>query len=230
MRILTHILRQYECAFRDAILYRDQQNGQSLDQSLELEESIDWSFVATALDVIGDTTCAIKSFLETGLEGLSADTDIGEKYLRLYGVLNSTYLQQEAIGVLYKKIINPNYKKKDINKLNIRGIRNKIGSHSSDYNHGKESYVVVRHTLSKYSFEFMNNEPKKDPNSGRLFMERVFVNLEESLEEHLILIIKLFDEIYESSINTLYKNDHVRLEKELDKLAGLRKMNKKQID
>jgi hypothetical protein len=223
MNLYTQILRKYESDLRDAIRNRDREEGHSINQALELKESIDWSFVATALDVIGDTTCAIQHFLETGLEGLSEDTGVGEKYLRLYGVLNSTYLQQEAIGVLYQKIINPNYTKKDRGKLfdglSIRKIRNKIGSHSSDYNHGNESYVVIRHTLSKYSFEFMNNYSlKKDR-----------VNLKECLEKHLILIIKLFDELYERSINALYKNNP-RLKEELDKLSYLRKMKEKHIN
>ena len=224
MNTYTQILRKYESALRIAIENRNQKEGQSVDQALELKKSIDWDFVATALDVLGDTNLAVQHFLETGLEGKGNKTDEGEKYLRLYGVLNSTYLQQEALCVLYQKIIPCDEKVtiESIKNLKIREIRNKIGSHSSNYNYGKESYVVIRHSLSKYTFEFMNNELKKDTNKERLFMEREFVNLKECLEEHLILIINLFDKLYEQSIKILYKNNKPRLEEELDNLSFLR--------
>jgi len=216
MNTYTQILRKYESDLRDAIRNRDQEAGQSLAQALELKENIDWSFICTALDVIGDTTCAIQHFLEAGLDGSSVGTEVGGQYLRLYGVLNSTYLQQEAIDVLYQKII-PNDKKdtKALNKnLKIREIRNKIGSHSSNSNYGKESYVVIRNTLSKFSFEFINNHSQ----------EPEWVNLKESLEEHLKLILYLFDHLYEQIIQVLYKKNKTRLKKELDNLSSLRTM------
>ncbi len=77
MNTYTQILRKYESDLRDAIRNRDQEAGQSLAQALELKENIDWSFICTALDVIGDTTCAIQHFLETGLDGSSVGTEVG---------------------------------------------------------------------------------------------------------------------------------------------------------
>jgi len=222
MNSYTQILRKYESDLRDAIYHRDRGKGSSIDEALELRQSKDWYFIATTLDVIGDTNSAIQHFLETGLDGSSVGTEVGEQYLRLYGVLNSTYLQQEAIDVLYQKII-PNDKKdtKALNKnLKIREIRNKIGSHSSNSNYGKESYVVIRNTLSKFSFKFINNHSQ----------EPEWVNLKEYLEEHLKLIISLFDKLYEQSVTILYKNNKLRLQEELDNLSSLRTLVSSNID
>jgi len=242
MNTYTQILRKYESDLRVAIEKRDQEKGQSIDEALELRQSKDWYFIATTLDIIGDTNSAIQHFLETGLEGLGTKTQEAERYLRLYGILNSTYLQQEAIVVLCQKIFHWNEKKSKrlFQESKIREIRNKVASHSSDYSDysskkfkgEKESYVVIRNSLSKYTFEFINNEIKKDMdnNQERLFMEREFVNLKESLEEHLKLIISLFDKLYEQSVTILYKNNKLRLQEELDNLSFLRTLVSSNID
>jgi len=219
----TQILRKYESNLRDAIYHRDRGKGNSIDEALELTERKDWYFIATTLDVIGDTNLAIQHFLETGLNGLDENTDVGEKYLRLYGLLNSTYLQQEAIVVLYQKIFHwdKQKSKKLFRKSIIRKIRNKVASHSSDYYSGgvKESYVVIRNTLSKYTFEFMNNETSV----------REWVDLRECLEEHYYRIIDLLDRIYEKSIKTLYKGEKDKQEEQNKILLDLRKLKEEII-
>ncbi len=59
----------------------------------------DWNILCSAMDVIGDTTLAIQDFLDQGI-----GQDKGEKYLRLYGLLQAVYLQQDATMSLYKII------------------------------------------------------------------------------------------------------------------------------
>lgn len=69
MNSYTQILRKYESDLRDAIGNRDRGKGHSIDQALVLKENIDWSLVVSALVIMGNTTCAIQNFLETGIEG-----------------------------------------------------------------------------------------------------------------------------------------------------------------
>ena len=107
---------------------------------------------------------AIRNFLKFGLDGPTRYEDIGERYLRLYGVLNATYIQQEAILNLYKLMNVPkwNNSKKDISLLKIREVRHKVGAHSNDYLNRStdrlESFVPVRLCLSLYNCDYINNE------------------------------------------------------------------------
>lgn len=52
-------------------------------------------------DVLNYTLYAIKDYLNNGL-GIKVQKDIGEIYLRLFGLFQSIYLQQNAIRELYK--------------------------------------------------------------------------------------------------------------------------------
>jgi hypothetical protein len=224
MKSLTEILRQYEIAYRDLVTFKTRSTNPNAKDALILNELRDWSFICTALDVIGDSTLAIKNFLDYGLEGLTDGNNDGEKYLRLYGVLNATYLQQEAIGVLYRKINlqkSENVKQK-IENLKIRDIRIKIGSHSSDYKKGlkgdRESYIPIRNSMRGYKFCYQNNER---------IAEEIRVDLTEPLTEHLNLIIDLLDEAYEMTIKTVYRGNKLKQNEELSKLAELRKLKDK---
>lgn len=174
--------------------------------------------------MIGDTTLAIQNFLKYKLEGPNGTDNYGEKYLRLYGLLNSTYLQQEAIYSLYKfnNVPDPKKVSERIKQLKIFEIRNKIGAHSSEYkaNKGKEqakyvveAYIPIRHTLKGYYFEYLNNDKSPDP---------ISVNLIECLTEHLTLIIELLDKTYEKAIKTIYRGNQLKRNEELIKLTELR--------
>lgn len=221
METLAQILREYESVYRDLVTFIERSTNPNAKDALILKEERDWPFICTTLDVIGDTKLAIENFLDYGLEGLTDGNDDGEKYLRLYGVLNAAYLQQEAMQVLNTKIYlqkSSNVKQK-IEKLKIRGIRNKIGSHSSDYrqNGNRESYVLTRHTMKGYQFAYMNNEGAP---------REIWVDLTELLKEHLNLMIDCLDEIYEKTIETVYSGNRLKQNEELDKLTELRKLNR----
>ena len=224
MNSLTEIIREYEIAFRDLVRPTTKSTNADVDDALILKEQKDWFFICTALDVIGDTTLAIKNFLEYGMEGPAVINDDGEKYLRLYGVLNATYLQQEAIRVLYRKINLQKSKnvERKIEDLKIRDIRIKIGSHSSDYINrqkgGRESYIPVRISMSSHKFYYLNNER---------IDEEIWVDLTESLTEHLNLMIDLLDETYVKTIKTVFRGNQLKRNEELNKLTELRKLKSK---
>lgn len=109
----------------------------------------------SCIDLIEDTECAIVEYYTDGL--CVKQNSLGEKYLRLYGILNAVSLQIEAIIELIELFKVPNKKtlKKDLKALKISQIRNKIGSHTVKYidnTTGKEvidSYRVTQTSLSK---------------------------------------------------------------------------------
>jgi hypothetical protein len=51
-----------------------------------------------AMDVIGDAALALKNFLRFSLDGPTRYEDLGERYLRLYGLLSATYLPTAGGG------------------------------------------------------------------------------------------------------------------------------------
>lgn len=67
---------------------------------------------------------AMGNFQKYGLDGPTKFEDLGEKYLRLYGFLNATYIQQAAVLSLYKflNVPNPKEAKKRIEVLKIREV------------------------------------------------------------------------------------------------------------
>jgi hypothetical protein len=171
MNTYTQILRKYETAFRDLVTFKNWGSDQNVKDTLKLNKAEDWSFICTALDVIGDTTLAISNFLEFGLEGHTDGNDFGEKYLRLYGVLNASYLQQFAVFSLYKRcnLEKLDDVKQELSNLKIYELRNKLGAHSTDYKNKQdnkkqdliECYVIIRISAKGYNFEYINNESSK---------------------------------------------------------------------
>jgi hypothetical protein len=170
------------------------------------------------MDIVGDASTAIENFLQFGLDGPTRYDEVGEKYLRLYGVLNATYIQQAAVLKLYKLTNVPELKeaKNQIESLQIREIRHKLGAHSIDYldNTTKrlESYSPVRATLVGFICEYFNNETRSAKQ----------VDLRKCLHEHLEVLIDLMDKIYEKTVNTLYQGENEKRAEFLEKLNDLR--------
>jgi hypothetical protein len=219
MRYSTNeILDTYSQAFRDLINVKVWSRDKSVREHLRLNKDDDWNFICTAMDITGDAGAAIENFLQFGLDGPTRYDEIGEKYLRLYGVLNATYIQQAAVLKLYKLTNAPELKeaKNQIESLQIRETRHKLGAHSIDYmdNTTKriESYSPVRATLSGFICEYFNNET--------LSSKRV--DLRRCLHEHLKVLIDLMDKIYEKTVNTLYRGENEKREEFLEKLKDLR--------
>jgi hypothetical protein len=174
------------------------------------------------MDIVGDASTAIHNFLQFGLDGPTKYDEVGERYLRLYGVLNASYIQQEAIHNLYKlaNVTHPREIKRKIGSLKIREVRHKLGAHSNDYlnrtTEKVESFVPVRVSLSGFNCGYLNNETMK--------METV--NLQDCLYQHLELMVDLLDEIYEKTIKTVYKSDSRQKKEFIAKLDDLRIIRK----
>lgn len=93
----------------------------------EVKESL-WLQLCAALDVIGDSLWALEAYQESIAK---EDYEItGMNYLRLYGVLQAIFLQQDALRLIGDAIDIPIDFKKDYWKLNqIRTLRNLAVGH-----------------------------------------------------------------------------------------------------
>lgn len=202
------ILESYSSTYRDLVNDRNLSTKIPIKDALRLNKEEDWSFIWTSMDIIDDATLALESFLKFGLDGPTKYDDVGEKYLRLYGILSATYIQQQAIKRLYKlnNVSNPKEAFKEIDALRIREIRHKIASHPCEYLTGKqkdklEAYVPVRLYLSGFYIGFVNSEN----------MEIEKISLKDHIEEHIKLMISFLDKIIEKSIITLFKGNQKKL-------------------
>jgi len=211
-------LEKYAEAFRELVNARVWGSKESPHEALRLNDSNDWEFICVAMDVVGDASLALYSFLRFGLEGPTRYEDFGERYLRLYGVLSASYLQQEAVMKLYTLMNCPNPKvlKENLGKLEIRTLRHQIASHSVDYRPkdgaDNQSFVPVR--IGLYGFTCTVTE-------GRGGSTHV-IQLDKSILEHINFLITVLDKIYEKSIVTLFKGQADRIPKFQKTLEDLR--------
>lgn len=126
--ILLGILRYTDVKYQNETQYKN-----SLTKKLKFEKVTDFELLRACIDLLEDTQYAITEVYQFGLETKS--NSHGEKYLRLYGVLNATYLQYGAIIDLIRLFNLPNQKeiKSSLKSSKIIELRNKIGSHTTNY-------------------------------------------------------------------------------------------------
>jgi hypothetical protein len=143
---------------------------------------------------------------------------VGEKYLRLYGVLSATYIQQQAVLKLFELMNVPNPKgiKAQLDSLEIRQLRHKLASHGTDYlsasTQTMETYVPIRIGIGGFHCVYTNHE------DGR----HQTVDLEKAIEEHCRLVISVLDTVYDKALGTLFKGQDKKLMEYREKLADLR--------
>jgi len=210
-------LDKYGEAFRNLITEKTCKPG-SIRELLKLNKNSDWRFICAAMDVLGGSESAIDSFLKFGLEGPCRYNDFGEKYLRLYGLLSATYIQQNSILELYKLMNVPGVSniQKKVKALKIRQVRNKLASHSLDYKNNEtrllESFAPVQPSLNGFTCAIASltlESPEE-------------IDLKKEIEVHTDLLLNLMDKIYEKSYKTLFKNNDKKLEKHKKILMDLR--------
>ena len=177
------------------------------------------------MDVVEDACTAINNFLKFGLNGPTKYDDVGEKYLRLYGILSATYIQQQALLKLHQLMnVPPSLEegKKLVDGLLIRSLRHKLCSHSTNY-HDKSSdsvqaYIPIRFDLENFNCTYATN--------GR--GDHSSVDLKEAVDEHLMTMIELLDRILEKAQRTLFKGQEtskncIEFSEKLRELRILRK-------
>ena len=225
MNTKVELVEKYGSAFRDLINTKIWPSKADIRETLRLSKDEDWAFLCISMDIVGDACTAINSFLKFGLNGPTKYDDVGEKYLRLYGILSATYIQQEALLKLYQLMNVPpslNRGKELVDSLLVRSLRHKLCSHSTNY-FDKESdsiqaYVPIRFGLDNFNCTFAKN--------GR--GNHKSVDLKEAVDEHLNVMIELLDKIMEKAIKTLFKGQessksYINFSEMLDDLRVIRK-------
>lgn len=79
------VVESYGSVFRDLINAKVQPTKLAIRKVLKLSKDDDWSFLCSAMDIIGDACRAIDDFLRFGLDGPTKYDETGERYpIRAY--------------------------------------------------------------------------------------------------------------------------------------------------
>jgi hypothetical protein len=120
-----------------------------------------WHQIWTAVDIIDDVDLAMTSHLENEFSA-----DDGERYLRIYGVMQGLFLQQDALVDLIKAI-HPT-KQIQLNDVlkDVREARNASVGHPTQLRRkgALSAHAIVRHSMSKEGFE-LHSYPRKEGNT-----------------------------------------------------------------
>jgi hypothetical protein len=213
---MIQIIEQYLEIIREIIVRKSTKNCDlvSFNKMMETQLKIDKNtieIILTSLDVIGDSQEAISNFLQNGL-----GTDVGEKYIRLYGVLSAIYLHSQAVLSLarYFKINDINTIDKKLKSNKILDIRHKLGAHSVNYKNSYNTiscYTPIRMTMEAHSLTFYNMNPESD--------EYQTINLNTEIENYFFNAQEIVETTTIKCIKTVYKDSKEEI-----------KLNMKRID
>jgi hypothetical protein len=150
-----------------------------------------WHQLCAAMDTIEDTDSAVSAYLDHEFP-----TDTGEKYLRIYGILQGLFLQQDALIELINAI-RPvkNIQPKDLLTnvlIDVRGARNKSVGHPAKLGRKApfSTHAIVQHSMRKDGFELMSY-PKQN---GQIFQS---VPVMELIEKQRAETFRILSEVVE---------------------------------
>lgn len=228
------LIRKYENFIREIVnssVHRinwdkiESQQKLFVDKMKELfkfENSESWSFLTSSLDTLGDSHFAIVSFLNSNIEN-GKHFNIGERYLRLYGVLSSVYIHFRSISTLADLIKTRTIElEQEFKSLDISFLRNAISAHPVNFelNGDKTNFKIARYSLNDFgSLDVISKKNKfktydlyKSLNTYIEFSERTLENI----------IKKMIQNRYDSSV---LKREELLNELEKIKLEALCKMH-----
>ena len=183
-----------------------------MKKQLKLDKREDFYFLCTCMDLLEDTMLATKSYIER----VNVKNDIGEKYLRLYGLLNAVYIHANSIIDIYRIVDMQNLGKfkNSVHSLRIIKIRNKLGSHGSRYREDDKNiitYVISRVELNNQNVTFFNNKNLK----------REQLDIINLLEEYICFMNGVMKTICTKLINTIYKSNEDKIEEYVNKINDI---------
>jgi hypothetical protein len=148
-----------------------------------------WHQLCTAMDIIDDVESAIDAYLTNDFP-----RDIGERYLRVYGILQGLFLQQDALSDLIKTVHPARAIRQNDVLKDIREARNASVGHPTQLKrHGTLStHGIVQNSMGKEGFDLLSYP---DP-SGKLFQHvPVRQLIEQQRAETARILTEVIDEL-----------------------------------
>jgi hypothetical protein len=152
----------------------------------------DWNLLCVAMDTLDDTCLALEDYEAAGL-----GTESGEKYLRLYGMLQAVFLQQDCICTLHAIFSNTGWTPAvDSRWQEIRELRNLTIGHPVEVKRKgmTKRCFISRITIRDDQFQLCvwNKEGQKDD-----FVTVNFGDIYEGYKEEAVAVLGL---IYHSEL------------------------------
>ncbi|MDD5363028.1 MAG: hypothetical protein PHN88_12895 [Ignavibacteria bacterium] len=184
-------------------------------KKLKFSKPEDWNMLCSLMDVLGDTELAKENYLKYGLRGPTKFSDVGEQYLRLYGITNAINLQRSAV-ISFIEIIKFHGKKEIKNQfdtLEIMKLRHIVGAHTLDFfeNNKKKPYQYTRANLVNDIIETLDSDNK--------FYS---FNLKKLVHEFTIFTNEILIKATEKYINTVLKSNSKKKVDFLNKLEHIK--------
>lgn len=149
----------------DKIERNDISFRQKVREVFRFDSEDGWIFLISSLDVISDTQIAITHFLNNRINNGGIGYNIGERYLKLYGILSAVYIQKNAFLKLCElfKVENKSLIQRDLNALAIVFLRHSISAHPTNFasDSGVTAFKIDRISVSdegKISIRDANNK------------------------------------------------------------------------
>lgn len=148
-----------------------------------------WHQLCVAMDTIEDTDSAVSAYLDHEFP-----SETGEKYLRIYGILQGLFLQQDALVELINAIrpvknIQPKDLLTDV-LIDVRGARNRSVGHPIKLGWKPFStHAIVQHSMRKDGFALMSY-----PRKGEVFQSIPVLQL---IEKQRVETYRILSEVFE---------------------------------
>lgn len=159
------------------------------------ESDFGWNILMNAFYVFEDTELAKSDFQKFDLQGPSRHRNIGEKYLRLYGILNAFYQQYLALINLMElfKLDSKKTFATELKNSKCIKLRNKIAAHSTNYstdlkNKDFDVYEISRTELERGKIRLLKNQDIFETYS----LGELIDNFNRKVQEILSEILKKF--------------------------------------
>jgi len=123
-------------------------------QARLMADDFSWHQLCAALDTVDDTDEAVRAYLNGDFP-----TDNGEQYLRIYGILQTLYVQQDSLHDLINAVhpttqINVKDLLKDIRRARHRSVGHP--THAGPRGGPFSTNAIVRHTIRKDEFQLLS--------------------------------------------------------------------------
>ena len=177
----------------------------------KFERIDDYKRLRSCIDLVEDTEYAIIDYFTYKLRTCQKGQRFGEKYLRLYGLLNAIYLQVQAIIRVAELVKFP--RKKAIliqmNELTILRVRHIAGAHTVNYLENNElGLSSTGKQMDYYRITQMDLHPdgtRISLVSGRNGFKQY--NLNELVYEYALVSERILFEVVGKYIGSLCKHD-----------------------
>jgi len=167
-------------------------NANLLDRYFNSCPDDEWMTLCVSMNTLGDTCQALEYYEDYGI-----GNDYGEKYLKLYGLLQAIFLQQNSIRQIYQIFLGRKLSlKPDSAWTKIRDHRNLIVGHpiEKNYKTGTKRCFISRVTIENNGFQLMIWNKEKEQK------EFENVNLKTLYKEYKTDAIEYLNNIYKAQI------------------------------